>query len=1119
MNDFYLNILSRLRQVNNKRNLFNAFDGFLKFVVVFTVIFFITVLFESIFFFESTVRTIFFFLSITAASIFFLIKVIFPLLKNINAFSNFDLNEIANYVGGKYPDIKDDLLNAVQLINYKQHNYSNDLIQAAFQKVYERSENLDFTGTVKFNKWNDIRLSASALAAVIVMLFFLPFLNNAFERIINYDKDYTVPPKYVLTLQPGNIDITRGESITVKINTGEDTPNSVNLYSRTKEETKFNEINIIPDTNNIFTHKLKSLNTSLEYYASAEDVESEVYQINVMDRPIVKKMEMKITPPSYTKLPSIIQTDNGSVSVLPGTRLDYKITSSKNLKFAELVTLPGKVISLNTDGFEAEGNFYIKEKLSYYIQLTDTSEVKSENPIRYTINILEDEYPHVEIIQPGENVELGLETILPLVIEIEDDYGFSDLQLFYRKSTQGQSTETEFLKIPVSISKNEKKQEIFYSWDITPLNLKAEEIVSYYVEVSDNDNINGPKKTKSKIYTLRIPSLEELFASTDKKQNEAQSDLTKVFEEAKKLSDELQKISDELKKDDRQITWEEKEKIEQALKKFESLENQVDDIKKQLDDVRKDLADNNLLSEETLQKYLELQDLMDQLSSEEMKKAFERMREQLENMMRNQVQNELENIQFNEEMFKKSLERTVNLLKRIQIEQKMDELIKRTENLSEQLNELNQQTEQSDLSNQQEKDALADKQNSLTEQMENLEKQMDELTDKMKEFNDMPRQDAEKLSQEIQQQKNPELNEQTSRQLRQNRKVTATQNQQQMMQNMQANLENMQMMQQNMQMQNQMRVMSDMMKALDDILTLSKEEEELKNKTREQAGSTSSLREFAQEQNQIRNDLDKITRRLGELSQKTFGITPEMGRTIGEARREMNKSIMDMQENNNARAAQSQEKAMKSLNETAMMMKNSLEMMMEGQGQGGGMMSMMQQLQQMSQQQMSLNQMTQMMQQGQLSQEQMAQMQRLAQEQQMIQKSLSQLNEEAKSSGQSKRISSNLEQILKEMEEVVTGMKSNNVDDGLLQKQERILSKLLDAQRSINERDYEKERESFAGKNFQRETPPELLLTTDEGLQKLRDELLNASKEGYKKDYEELIKKYFEALQKEQTQN
>ncbi|HET54774.1 MAG TPA: hypothetical protein ENN33_06105, partial [Ignavibacteria bacterium] len=187
MNDFYQNILNRLRRVNKKRNLIDAFNGFLKFIIVITLVFFIVVLIESIFFFESTLRTIFVFLLIAAASIFFLTKVIFPLLKNINAFSNFDLNEIANFVGSKYPDIKDDLLNAVQLINYKQHNYSNDLIQAAFQKVYQKTENLDFTGTVKFNKWSDVRISSSALAAVFIMLFFLPFLNNAFERIVNYD--------------------------------------------------------------------------------------------------------------------------------------------------------------------------------------------------------------------------------------------------------------------------------------------------------------------------------------------------------------------------------------------------------------------------------------------------------------------------------------------------------------------------------------------------------------------------------------------------------------------------------------------------------------------------------------------------------------------------------------------------------------------------------------------------------------------------------------------------------------------------------------------------------------------------------------------------------------------
>jgi methylthioribose-1-phosphate isomerase len=192
-----------------------------------------------------------------------------------------------------------------------------------------------------------------------------------------------------------------------------------------------------------------------------------------------------------------------------------------------------------------------------------------------------------------------------------------------------------------------------------------------------------------------------------------------------------------------------------------------------------------------------------------------------------------------------------------------------------------------------------------------------------------------------------------------------------------------------------------------------------------------------------------------------------------------------------------------------------MDQMMSGGGQGGGMMSLMQQLQQLSQQQMGLNQLTQMMNQGQMSQEMMSQMQRLAQQQEMIRKSLEQLNEEAKQTGQSKRLAGNLDKILNEMKEVVTNLQTQKINDDLVKQQEKILSKLLDVQRSMNERDYEKERKSDASKNFARSSPSELNLNTDEGKNKLKDELMKSIREGYKKDYEDMIRKYFEALGKE----
>jgi len=186
------------------------------------------------------------------------------------------------------------------------------------------------------------------------------------------------------------------------------------------------------------------------------------------------------------------------------------------------------------------------------------------------------------------------------------------------------------------------------------------------------------------------------------------------------------------------------------------------------------------------------------------------------------------------------------------------------------------------------------------------------------------------------------------------------------------------------------------------------------------------------------------------------------------------------------------------------------------------MMSMMQQLQGLSGQQMNLNNMTQMlqkMQQGGMSPQQQAEMQRLGQQQQLIQKSLEQLNKEAKVSGQSSKLPADLDNILKRMQEVVTDMQGEKLNDELIQKQENILSKLLDAQRSLNERDYEKERESRTGENVSRNFPADLNFNSPNSLNKIRDELNKAVKEGYSRDYEDLIRKYYEILQNEVIEN
>ena len=66
----------------------------------------------------------------------------------------------------------------------------------------------------------------------------------------------------------------------------------------------------------------------------------------------------------------------------------------------------------------------------------------------------------------------------------------------------------------------------------------------------------------------------------------------------------------------------------------------------------------------------------------------------------------------------------------------------------------------------------------------------------------------------------------------------------------------------------------------------------------------------------------------------------------------------------------------------------------------------------------------------------------------------------------------------------------------------------------MRERDYEKRRRAETGKNLIKASPSEIDLSTQEGRNQLREEMLKALEGKYSKDYEELIKKYFEQLDK-----
>jgi hypothetical protein len=230
---------------------------------------------------------------------------------------------------------------------------------------------------------------------------------------------------------------------------------------------------------------------------------------------------------------------------------------------------------------------------------------------------------------------------------------------------------------------------------------------------------------------------------------------------------------------------------------------------------------------------------------------------------------------------------------------------------------------------------------------------------------------------------------------------------------------------------------------------------------------------------------------------------------------EMNEALQGLEQRNGQQAGSHQGGAMASLNQGATVVQNAMKQLQQGGGGSGG--SLMQQLQRMSAQQQGINSQTQQLGEGKpgdLSQQQLQQMGRLAAEQQAVQKSMEQLNREAASSPDRDKILGDLKKIAEEMKEVAQSLEQHSADQQTQQKQDRILSRMLNAQRALRERDYEEKRKSSAGTSLVKQSPAELKKEAEPtGL--MRD-LQRAAESGYSKEYMDLIRRYYEALDKRQ---
>ena len=147
--------------------------------------------------------------------------------------------------------------------------------------------------------------------------------------------------------------------------------------------------------------------------------------------------------------------------------------------------------------------------------------------------------------------------------------------------------------------------------------------------------------------------------------------------------------------------------------------------------------------------------------------------------------------------------------------------------------------------------------------------------------------------------------------------------------------------------------------------------------------------------------------------------------------------------------------------------------------------------------------------QGSLSMEQQGQLRRMAAEQKALQEAMENLSNEMQNRSD---LLGNLDHMANEMGEVVKDLQTLNIDRKTIDRQQKILSRMIDAQKSVREKEYSKKRLAEVGKQYRRKSPDDYTNSEDPRLKQLNLDLNRALQEGFNPDYEKLIEEYFRAL-------
>lgn len=1025
-------------------------------------LFLLIVFAEQILWLSTIWRSILFFSFLGISFYFLLLWLFIPFLKLNQIGQRLSYEQAARLIGQHFPEVKDRLVNTLQLEEQLEGKQEEDvfLVASIDQKIAQLKP-IPFTSAInlkenfKYLKWTSVPLFMLLFVSAISP----DWISKPASRLVRFNEEFVPEAPFQVNIKNRSLSITQFEDFTLEVETtGKVLPKELLL------EVGNQRFRMNPNAKNVFSYQFNQVQKNLNFRFISGDYQTKSYLLKVFPRPVIKRMTVKLDYPDYLKKQDELFSDRGDFSVPEGTKLIWLIEGDH----IDSLTLMWGNIRLPINQLSESSRFETKvaaKQTTSYVISTSNNESTLQDSASYHVTVIKDEYPGIRMYESVDSIDNAVRYFEG---EVSDDYGISQLVFRHRLTRLDGKPAGPWVTSKLPLQPNNLQQRVLHLFDLNTLKLPPGQTVEYFFEVYDNDAVNGAKASKSETFRFRQESVKEMEKATESRSDEIANSLKEAVRETKKIQQEAEQLRKKLR-DKQELSWEDKKAVDQLLKKEQQIEKTLEEVKKLSDQNLKQMEKTDPEEQQLLEKQKELQEMLEKTLNEDLRKLIEEIQKLQENKADPaELQKQLEDMKVDNKDLQKELDRMLEFFKELAVEQKMDKVMEKLDELANKQEKLSQDEKSP-------KEDQLNKQEELNKEFDELKKELKDLKEKNDQLESpMDMGEMEKEASDVEQEmksSKENLSKGQQKSGKKNQKQAAKK-----MQQMSANMKQRKQQQQEQEMEEDMRSLRML---LDNLVKLSFAQEGLMDRLKENTQYGPVYVKIAQEQFKLKEDAKFIEDSLQALSKRVMQLKSFITKEVSDMNQHLESSIQALGTRNTPVAKVKQQYVMTSVNNLAVMLSEVLKQMQQqqqqqkqGQGScskpgkkkpGGGALSKLQK---------QLNEDLQKLKEGQKpsqqgpkpGQRQGGQGKEFAQmvaRQQAIRKELQRLNDQLKKEGKGgKPEHGQIEKALQEMEKTERELLNKSLSQETLSRQQDILTRLLESEKAEREREEDETRKS-----------------------------------------------------------